>query len=73
MTSALDGGEWSASRPGRDLPPGIGPPRCTYWTRGWVGPRTGLYTEIRGKILLPLPGIELPCPALQSVARHCTD
>jgi hypothetical protein len=24
-TSALDGGEWSASRPGRALPPGIGP------------------------------------------------
>jgi hypothetical protein len=26
MTSALDGGEWSASRPGRALPPGKGPP-----------------------------------------------
>jgi hypothetical protein len=25
-TSALDGGEWSASRPGRALPPGNGPP-----------------------------------------------
>jgi hypothetical protein len=25
-TSALDGGEWSASRPGRALPPGKGPP-----------------------------------------------
>jgi hypothetical protein len=25
-TSALDGGEWSASRPGRSLPPGKGPP-----------------------------------------------
>jgi hypothetical protein len=24
--SALDGGEWSASRPGRALPPGKGPP-----------------------------------------------
>jgi hypothetical protein len=24
--SALDGGEWSASRPGRVLPPGKGPP-----------------------------------------------
>jgi hypothetical protein len=30
-TSALDGGEWSASRPGRALPPGKGPPgtHCT--------------------------------------------
>jgi hypothetical protein len=26
LTSALDGGEWSASRPGRALPPGKGPP-----------------------------------------------
>jgi hypothetical protein len=25
LTSALDGGEWSASRPGRALPPGKGP------------------------------------------------
>jgi hypothetical protein len=33
-TSALDGGEWSASRPGRFTP----------W-RGWVGPRAGLDTS----------------------------
>jgi hypothetical protein len=26
LTSALDGGEWSSSRPGRALPPGKGPP-----------------------------------------------
>jgi hypothetical protein len=26
LTSALDGGEWSASRPGRALPPGKEPP-----------------------------------------------
>jgi hypothetical protein len=26
MTSALDGGEWSVSLPGRALPPGEGPP-----------------------------------------------
>jgi hypothetical protein len=25
-TSAVDGGEWSVSRPGRALPPGRGPP-----------------------------------------------
>jgi hypothetical protein len=25
-TSALDGGEWSTSRPVRALPPGVGPP-----------------------------------------------
>jgi hypothetical protein len=30
----------------------------THCTGGWVGPRAGLDTEVRGKILLPLPGIE---------------
>jgi len=40
LTSALDGGEWSASRPGRFAPrervPG------THWLGGWVGPRAVL-------------------------------
>jgi hypothetical protein len=31
-------------------------------TGGWVGPRAGLDTEVRGKILLPLPGIEPRSP-----------
>jgi hypothetical protein len=56
-TSTLDGVQWSASRPDRALPPGkraLG----THWTGGWVGPRAGLDTQFRGKILLPLPGIE---------------
>jgi hypothetical protein len=30
----------------------------THWTGGWVGPRVGLDTEARRKILLPLSGIE---------------
>jgi hypothetical protein len=30
----------------------------THCTGGWVGPRAGLDTEDRGKILSPLPGIE---------------
>jgi len=39
MTAALEGGEWSATRPGRTLPP-----RKTgaHFTGGWVGPRAGL-------------------------------
>jgi hypothetical protein len=59
-TPALDGGEWSASRPGRTLPPGkdLG----THCTGGWVGPRAGLDTEARGKILSLLPGIEPRSP-----------
>jgi hypothetical protein len=56
-TSALDGGEWSVSLPGRALPPGKGPPG-THWKGGWVDPRAGLDTEVRRKILLPLQGIE---------------
>jgi hypothetical protein len=46
-TSALEGGEWSASRPCSALAPGNGPPG-THCTRGWVGPRTGLDTDVRG-------------------------
>jgi hypothetical protein len=35
-TSALDGGEWSASRPGRALPRGKGPPVPTVQEAGWA-------------------------------------
>jgi hypothetical protein len=34
------------------LPPGKGP-TGTHCTGGWVGPRAGLDTEARGKILCP--------------------
>jgi hypothetical protein len=60
-TSALDGGEWSASLPGRASAPGERTP-STHCTGGLVGPRAGLDTEARGKILSPLPGIELRSP-----------
>jgi hypothetical protein len=33
---ALDGGEWSASRPGRALPPGKGPPVPIGEEAGWA-------------------------------------
>jgi hypothetical protein len=35
-TSALDAGEWSASRPGRDLSPGKGPPVPIVQEVGWA-------------------------------------
>jgi hypothetical protein len=38
-TSALEGGGWSASRPGRLYPRGRPGTHCT---GRWVGPRTGL-------------------------------
>jgi hypothetical protein len=37
LTSALDGGEWSASRPGRFTPRERA--SGTHWIGGWVGPR----------------------------------
>jgi hypothetical protein len=40
LTSALDGGEWSTSRPGRFTPEEGAP--VTNWVGGWVGPRSGL-------------------------------
>jgi len=39
MTTTLEGGEGSASRPGRSLPPGNTRTHCR---GGWVGPRAGL-------------------------------
>jgi len=36
FTSALDGGEWSASRPGRGLPPRKGPPLPIVQEAGWA-------------------------------------
>jgi hypothetical protein len=35
-TSALDGGEWSVSRPGRALTPGKGPPVHIVQEAGWA-------------------------------------
>jgi hypothetical protein len=40
LTSALNGGEWSASHPGRFSPRERA--SGTYWIGGWVGLRAGL-------------------------------
>jgi hypothetical protein len=45
----------------------------THWTESWVGPRAGLDTEARGKILCLCQGSNLDRPVVQSVARHYTD
>jgi hypothetical protein len=44
LTSALDGGEWSASRPGHFTPRERAP--GTHWIRGWVGPRAVLVNVV---------------------------
>jgi hypothetical protein len=49
MTSALVGGEWSASRLGRFTPGEKAP--VTHWIGGWVGPRTGLDDMEKRKFL----------------------
>jgi hypothetical protein len=53
LTSTLDEGEWSASRPGRALPPGNGHLIPIEQEAGWA-PRP-VWTQARGKILLSVP------------------
>jgi len=48
LTSALDGGEWSASLPGRFAPRERAP--HTHLIGGWVGPRAILDTVVQRKI-----------------------
>jgi hypothetical protein len=55
LTSAVDGEEWSASRPGRFTFGETAP--STHWIEGRVGPRAGLDAMEKRKILT-LPGIE---------------
>jgi hypothetical protein len=66
-TSALDGGEWSASRLRPRFRPGERTPG-THCTGGWMGPR-----EARGKILCLCRGLNIDRPVVQRVARHYTD
>jgi hypothetical protein len=51
LTSALDGGEWSASRPGRFTPREKAP--FTHWIGGSVGPRADLDAVVKRKISSP--------------------
>jgi hypothetical protein len=55
FTSALDGAEWSASRPGRFTPGERRPD--TDRIRDWVVPRVGLDT-VEERRILTLTGIE---------------
>jgi hypothetical protein len=61
LTSALDGVEWSASRPGRFTPKERTP--ATHWIGGWVGPRAGLDAVVKRKI---------PSPCRDSNPRSCS-
>jgi hypothetical protein len=56
-TSALDGGEWSAPRPGLALKPGKESPVLIGQEAGWT-PQPVWTQRLEKKIILPLPGIE---------------
>jgi hypothetical protein len=56
LTSALDEGGWSASRPGSSTPGERTP--VTHWLGGWVGPRVGLEDEEK-RNFLKLQGLEI--------------
>jgi hypothetical protein len=61
LTSALDGGEWSASRSCRFTP-------STNWIGGWVGPRAGLDATEKNKISCPCRETNPSRPARSLVA-----
>jgi hypothetical protein len=61
LTSALERGECSASRPGRALAPGKGPPVPIVQESGWA-PEPVWTQRIEEKILSPLPGMEPRSP-----------
>jgi hypothetical protein len=72
LTSALDGGEWSASHAGCALHPGKGTPG-THWIGGWVSLRAGPDTEATGKVLCLCQRWNLSHLVVQSLVRHYTD
>jgi hypothetical protein len=66
LTSALESGAWSVSRPGRFTPrervPG------THWIGGWVGPRAVLDAVVKRKIPSPSRESNLRTPIVYPVA-----
>jgi hypothetical protein len=70
LTSALAGGEWWVSRPGRFT---LGERALgTHWTGGWVDPTAGLDKVEKRKFLILL-WLELRPPVVQPVASRYTD
>jgi hypothetical protein len=69
LTSALEGGEWSASRSGRALPPDKEPPVPTVREAGWA-PQPVWTQRVEKK---SCASVGDRTPAVQSVVRHCTD
>jgi hypothetical protein len=70
--SALDGGEWSASRPGRALAPGKGPPVPIVQKTGWA-PKPVWTQRLEEEFFRLCRGSSFERPVSQTVARHYTD
>jgi hypothetical protein len=68
LTSALDGDEWSASRPGRFTP--MEKPPCTHWVGGCVGSSAVLDTVVKRKIPCSRRESNLRTPTVQPVAQY---
>jgi hypothetical protein len=68
--SALDGGERSASRPGRTLPPGKVPLVPIEQEAGWAPEQSGHRLEEKSSCLCWESNLDCP---VQFVARHYTD
>jgi hypothetical protein len=66
-TSALDGDEWSASRPGRFTPRERVP--SIHWIGGWVGPKDVLDAVVKRKIPSSRRESNPRTPIVQPVAR----
>jgi hypothetical protein len=71
LTSELDGGEWSASRPGSFTPRERAP--RAHWTGGWVDPRDVLDAVVKRKIPSSRRGWNPRAPIVQLVAQRYTD
>jgi hypothetical protein len=65
LTSALAGGDWSASRPGLFTPD-------THWIGGWVDPRAGL-EDVESRKSCPYPDLNSDFSVVQPIASRYTD
>jgi hypothetical protein len=71
LTSALDGGEWSASRSGHLTPRERAP--GTRWLGGWLSPRAVLGSVVKKKISSPRRESNPRTPIVQPVAQCYTN
>jgi hypothetical protein len=71
LTSTLEGGEWSVSRPSRFTPRERAP--GTHWIGGWVGPGAVLDAVVKRKIPSPRRESNPKTPIVQPIIQRCTD